>query len=250
VTDLDRAADLLAEARRVTVLTGAGISTESGIPDYRTGAVAWKRYDTEHFRWERFVASEESRRKYWEMSQDFFVVLRAAAPNAAHRAFADLARRGTLDCVITQNVDRLHQRAGLAPERVIEIHGSEDSVSCLRCRRRYERAEVFRWIQGGVAAPYCTACQGILKPDSIAFGQPMPEEPSLAALRAVERSDLLLVAGTSLDVQPVATLPLIALRASKPLVIVNLQATDYDAFAAVVLRGLAGEVLPKIVAAA
>jgi NAD-dependent deacetylase len=246
--ELARAGALVAGARRIVAITGAGLSTESGIPDYRTGAIAWKQYDTEHFRWERFLASEESRAKYWQMSQDFYLVLRGAAPNPAHRFFVELARRGTLGRVITQNVDRLHQAAGLDDALVIEIHGNEHGVSCLRCGARFERGEVFRWIQAGVDVPYCPRCQGILKPDSIAFDQPMPEGASLDALEAIQACDLVLVAGTSLEVQPIATLPLVALRAGKPLVIVNLQPTDYDPFAAAVLRGRVGELLPKLLA--
>lgn len=246
--EIGRARALVAPARRVVAITGAGMSTESGIPDYRTGAIAWKHYDTSHFRWERFLASEESRAKYWEMSQDFYLVLRGAEPNAAHRFFAQLERAGKLERVITQNVDGLHQRAGCSAARVLEIHGNELSVSCLRCAASFERGEVFRWLQGGVRVPYCPRCQGILKPDSIAFDQPMPDGPSLEALEAVRGCDLLIVAGTSLEVQPIATLPLVALRAGKPLIVVNLQATDYDAFASVVLRGRVGELLPELLA--
>ena len=245
-TELARAAALVAGSRRIVAITGAGLSTESGIPDYRTGTVAWKQYDTAHFRWEQFLASEESRAKYWEMSQDFYLVLRAAEPNAAHRFFGELERAGKLERVITQNVDRLHQRGGVSDSRVLEIHGNEHSVSCLRCLARYDRGEVFRWIQGGVRAPYCPRCQGILKPDSIAFDQPMPDGPSLDALDAIRSCDLVIIAGTSLEVQPIATLPLVALRARKPLLIVNLQATDYDVFASAVLRGRVGELLPLI----
>lgn len=243
---LARARELVRRSTRVTVLTGAGISTESGIPDYRSGAVAWKHYDTTHFRWERFLAAEESRRRYWEMSQDFFLVLRTAQPNAGHRAIAALERQGKLRAVITQNVDRLHQAAGVPPEKVIEIHGNEHRVSCLGCGAGYPREEVYRWIVEGVPAPYCPACQGILKPDSTAFGQPMDEEASARALRAVEECDLLVVAGTSLEVQPVATLPLVALRAGRALLVVNLQATDYDPFADFVLRGTCGALLPQL----
>jgi NAD-dependent deacetylase len=116
----------------------------------------------------------------------------------------------------------------------------------MRCLARYDRGEVFRWIQGGVRAPYCPRCQGILKPDSIAFDQPMPDGPSLDALDAIRSCDLVIIAGTSLEVQPIATLPLVALRARKPLLIVNLQATDYDVFASAVLRGRVGELLPLI----
>ncbi|MBI4879440.1 MAG: urea transporter [Planctomycetes bacterium] len=241
-----RARELVRQSRRVAVLTGAGVSTESGIPDYRGGAVAWKRYDPEHFRFPRFLESEESRRKYWEMSQDFYLLLRTAEPNAAHKAVAELDRLGKLEAVITQNVDRLHQRAGVPPDRVIEIHGSEHSVSCLRCGLSFERETVYRWILEGMAVPYCPTCQGILKPDSVAFGQPLREEDSERALAAVSGADLLLIAGTSLEVQPVAALPLVALRRAAALVIVNLERTDYDPFAAFVFRGACGSILPEL----
>jgi NAD-dependent deacetylase len=242
-----RAQDLVRRSHRVVVLTGAGMSTDSGIPDYRTGAIAWKRYDTRHFRWEQFIASEESRRKYWEMSQDFYLVLRTARPNAGHRAIGTLDKRGKLLAVVTQNVDRLHQQAGVDAGRVIELHGNEHQVSCLQCGRAYSRDEVHRRILNGVAVPHCLACQGILKPDSVAFGQPMPEDVSRRALEAVRNCDLMIVAGTSLTVQPAATLPLVALKAGAKLVIVNLHPTDYDAFADVVLRGSLSTLLPQIV---
>ncbi len=241
-----RARELIRKSRRIVFLTGAGISTESGIPDYRTGAVAWKQYDTEQFRYERFMASEESRRAYWQMSQDFFLVLRAALPNAGHDAIASLDKLGKLEAVITQNVDRLHQRAGVSAEHVIEIHGNEHTVSCLRCGHSYEREEIYRWILHGVEVPYCSKCQGILKPDSVAFGQPMIEHECERALVAVQRADLLVISGTSLEVQPVASLPLVALRAGTPILVVNLQATDYDAFSELALYGSCGALLPEI----
>ncbi|MCA9002110.1 MAG: urea transporter, partial [Planctomycetes bacterium] len=178
---LARARDLVRKSRKIVVITGAGVSTESGIPDYRTGAVAWKQYDTSHFRFERFMASEVSREEYWKMSQDFYLVLRNARANAGHVALAELDKLGKLEAIITQNVDRLHQMAGVDPSRVIEIHGNEQGVTCLKCGRKYTRDEVYDWIVSGVQVPYCTGCQGILKPDSVAFGQPMLEGESRRA---------------------------------------------------------------------
>ncbi len=243
---LARARDLVRRSRHIVVITGAGVSTESGIPDYRTGAVAWKQYDTSHFRFERFMSSEVSRREYWSMSQDFFLVLRNAKPNPGHVALAELHKLGKLEAIITQNVDRLHQRGGVPGEKVIEIHGNEHGVTCLKCGLQYSRDEVYDWIVSGIQVPYCTSCQGILKPDSTAFGQPMIEEQSERALVAMQAADLVIISGTSLEVQPVATLPLIALRAGAPLVVVNLQATDYDVFASHVFRGPSGAILPEI----
>ncbi|MBC8329127.1 MAG: NAD-dependent deacetylase [Planctomycetes bacterium] len=174
-------------------------------------------------------------------------MLRAAAPKAGPRAVAGLERQGTLRAVIPRNVDRLHQAAGVPADKVIEIHGNEHRVSCLSCGAGYSREEVYRWIVDGVAVPYCPVCQGILKPDSIAFGQPMVDEVGARALRAVSECDLLIVAGTSLEVQPVASLPLVALRAGTPLLLVNLQPTDFDTFADFVLRGACGSLLPKLI---
>ena len=241
-----RAREMVRKSRRIVVLTGAGVSTESGIPDYRTGAVAWKQYDTSHFLFDRFMASEQSRKEYWEMSQDFFLVIRSAEPNQGHVAIASLSELDKLHAVITQNVDGLHQRSGVPPEEVIEIHGNERSVSCLKCGMRLDRDLVYRWILDGMEVPYCPTCQGILKPDSVAFGQPMLEEESRRALAAVEACDLLVVVGTSLEVQPVATLPLVALRRGTPVIICNLQATDYDCFAEHVFRGACGSILPEL----
>jgi NAD-dependent deacetylase len=247
-TELERARSLVAQARAIVVLSGAGISTESGIPDYRSGAVAWKTYDTSHFRFENFLASEQSRQHYWEMSQDFYLLLRTARPNAAHEAVVRLQHQGRLAAIVTQNVDRLHQLAGSDPAKVIEIHGHEHSVICLRCGRRRSRDEVYRWIVNGTKVPYCPNCQGILKPESIAFGQPMDDAVSKRALEAVQHADLLLVVGTSLQVQPVASLPLLAMRAGIPVVIVNREPTDFDPFATVRLVGDCGESLRALTA--
>ncbi|MBI3097272.1 MAG: urea transporter [Planctomycetes bacterium] len=243
-----RLVQILLRSRRIVAFTGAGISTESGIPDYRTHEIAWKKYDARHFRFENFIASEESRGLYWEMSEDFFHLLRHAAPNGAHVALAELERLGKLERIVTQNVDRLHQRAGTSLARVIELHGNEMSVSCLACGKRYDRAEVHRWIEGGVRVPYCLGCQGILKPDSTAFGQPMPLEASRAALEAVAACDCLLVLGTSLEVQPAAYLPWKAKSNGASLVIVTKTPTRYDIHADVVLRENASAVLRDAVA--
>ncbi len=245
--DLDRLVEILLRSRRVVAMTGAGVSTESGIPDYRTHEVAWKKYDASHFRYESFLASEESRQRYWEMSEDFFHLVRNARPNAAHFALAELERLGRLDRIVTQNVDNLHQQAGTSIARVIELHGNELSVSCLACGKKYDRAEVHRWIEGGVKVPYCLACRGILKPDSTAFGQPMPLAASQAALDAVSGCDCLLVLGTSLEVQPAAYLPWRAKSGGASLVIVTKTPTRYDIHADVVIRADISDVTKRAV---
>jgi NAD-dependent deacetylase len=243
---IDRAAQLFLGANRIVAFTGAGISTESGIPDYRTEFLTWKKYDTEHFRFERFLASPVSREKYWEMSQDFYLLIQKAKPNPAHLALAELELEGKLLGIITQNVDRLHQKAGNSEERIVELHGSELTVSCLKCRRTYSREEIYHWILNGVKVPYCTSCQGILKPDSVAFGQPMPYAASQRAFQMTMACDLFLIVGSSLQVQPAALLPWKAREAGAKLVIVNLHPTQYDQHADVVIRQRAGKALPAI----
>lgn len=242
-----RAVDLLASCERIVALTGAGLSTESGIPDYRSGALAWQHYDASQLTWQAFVGSQEARRYYWQMSQDFFVLLRTARPNAAHFAIAELERLGKLSAVVTQNVDRLHQRAGHDPQRILELHGNEFGVSCLLCQRAYRRADVYAWIVAGNRSPYCPHCSGILKPDSVAFGQPMPTAVAERAVHAVDNANLLLVVGTSLLVQPAAGLPLRAKQAGARMIVVNLEPTPLDAIADVVIRDRAGRALPKLV---
>ena len=235
----------LTSAKRAVVLSGAGLSTESGIPDYRTGIIAWTVYDPAELTYERFLADPRARATYWRMSQDFYVLLREAVPNRGHLALAKLEQLGKVSGIITQNVDRLHQRAGST--RVVEIHGNEFGVTCLNCGAKYSRDEIYRWILHGTEVPYCLHCQGFLKPDSVAFGQPMIYESSRQALELVDRCDLLIVAGTSLTVDPVAALVARAAKRGVRLVIVNWGPTDFDAQADVLLRGSAGAILERLV---
>lgn len=246
-TRILKAAEMLFKAKRIVVFTGAGISTESKIPDYRTDFLSWKKYDTSHFQFEQFLKSEYSRQKYWEMSQDFYLVLRTAQPNPAHLALAELEAMAKLDIIITQNVDRLHQRAGNSPEKVLELHGNEMMVTCLKCGRKYNREQIYQMIVDGIKTPYCFACQGILKPDSIAFGQPMSYQLSKLAFDRTMACDLLIMIGSSLSVQPAASLPWKAKANGADLIIINIGTTPYDEHADVILRERAGKALPEIV---
>ncbi len=244
---IEDAVSQFAVSERVVALTGAGLSTESGIPDYRSGIIDWQVYDPDELTYARFLADEGARRTYWRMSQDFYLLLREAQPARGHRALAALERMGKLQGIITQNVDRLHQKAGSSSDRVVEIHGHEFGVTCLNCGAKYSRDEVYRWILHGTEVPYCIHCEGgFLKPDSIAFGQPMPFEASRRALDLIDRCDLLLVAGTSLSVEPVSSLVARAAGRGARLILVNLEPTDFDAVADVVLHGVAGAVLDAI----
>ena len=238
---------LVSRARHTVVLTGAGISTESGIPDYRGGGRYWARYDPEGLTYARFVASEPARGNYWRMAREFFTLMRHAQPNAAHRALAELERRDVLQSVLTQNVDGLHQRAGHRADRVLEVHGTAARIRCLDCDVRIPAEQLYQTLGDG-EVPYCERCSGILKPDVVLFGEPIAPAVAAAATAQVARCDLLLVVGSSLFVQPFASLPARAKDGGARLAIVNLSSTPYDADMDVIVRGLAGEVLPRMVA--
>src|SRR5206468_12415487 len=145
-----------------------------GIPDFRSTTGLWARYDPDDFSFQNFLGSEDGRRRYWALGRELYATIRAAAPNAAHHAIAELDRLGLLDCVITQNIDNLHQRAGTAPEKVIELHGNATRARCLGCGVAYTRDELQERLEAGEPVPGCGACGGSIKPHTILFGEPMP----------------------------------------------------------------------------
>lgn len=245
--DIAAVADLIMNAQKIVVFTGAGVSTESGIPDFRSPGGIWSKYDPEDFTYQRFIASEAAREKYWQMSTEFYHSMRDVKPNAAHEAIVTLERLGKLDCVITQNIDGLHQDAGTSPAIVIEIHGTARTVSCLDCKKPYTRAAVHSMISAGIKVPRCDQCNGPLKPDTISFGQSMPEAETAQAYRRSEASDLFIVIGSSLVVQPAASMPIVAKNKGARLVIVNREPTPYDHLADVVVHAGAGNVMFEIV---
>jgi NAD-dependent deacetylase len=244
---IGRVAAMIAESRNAVVFTGAGVSTESGIPDFRSPGGLWTKFAPEDFTLDRFLASPETRRRQWRflLSGE---LLREALPNAAHKAIAQLGALGKVDWVITQNIDNLHQKAGSDPDRVLELHGNLRWIRCLDCGSRRPLEEVLG--EGGVLdeAPDCALCGGILKPDVIFFGEALPEETLQEATRQANRCDLLIVIGSSLAVYPAASLPLYAKQAGAKLVIVNLTATPADRFADVVIHAAAGEVMVRLLA--
>lgn len=207
----------------------------------------WERYNPEDFTFQRFQESEEARLRYWAMSTEMYQVLKAARPNAAHLAIADLHRMKRLDCVITQNIDGLHQAAGLPRDRVIELHGTALEVGCLSCGKRYDRDEIQERLLRSSHAPRCEDCHGLLKPATISFGQQMPQRETAEAFRRAGQSDVFLVVGSSLVVQPAASLPLTAKKAGAVLVILNRDPTPYDSLTDTLIRGSAGEALKEIV---
>ena len=233
-------------AKRVVVFSGAGLSTESGIPDFRSPGGVWDRYDPEDFAFQNFLASEASREKYWQMATEFYEPIKTAQPNQAHLAVAELERLGKLDCVITQNIDGLHFKAGNSEERVIQLHGTAIFVSCLSCKKRYDRDEIQERIVRGQKAPRCDDCGGLLKPATVSFGQSMPERETQEAYDRSSTCDLFIVVGSSLVVQPAASMPLVAKRNGARLVIINRDPTPYDDMADVVVHGQAGSTMASI----
>jgi NAD-dependent deacetylase len=248
-SSIRQVADWIRKSAKVIFFTGAGVSTESGIPDFRGPGGVWQKYNPEDFSYRNFLSSETSREKYWQMSREFYEPLKNAEPNEAHRAIARLEEMGKVDCVITQNVDNLHQRAGSSPEKIIELHGTAVTVSCLTCRVKYSREEIQARLLKGERVPECGACGGILKPDTVSFGQPMPPREMAESFARARTCDLFIVIGSSLVVQPAASLPLEAKESGAKLVIINRDSTYHDVYADAVIHGLAGEVMIRILAA-
>jgi NAD-dependent deacetylase len=242
-----RAADLIATTPPVVVFTGAGVSTESGIPDFRSPTGLWARYDPDDFTYQRFVASDDGRRRYWAVGAALYRTVRTARPNPAHEAVVDLDRLGLLDCVITQNIDNLHQVAGTPTEKVIELHGNATRVRCLACGAACTRDEVQDRLEAGEAIPDCRACGGILKPHTVLFGEPMPVRETRSAETRARAAGCFVVVGSSLVVYPAAYMPVYAKEAGARLVIVNLTPTHLDHLADVVIAGKAGDVLARVV---
>ena len=242
---IERLADLIAASERLVVFTGAGISTESGIPDFRGPDGLWTKVDPEDFTYQKFVGDLESRKRIWRMHETTGFRFDDVEPNPAHHAIAELEKLGKLDCVITQNVDGLHQKAGNADERVLELHGNMQWVKCIRCGVRHPFAEVRGWIGGGVEVPDCRKCGGILKPDAVFFGEAMPEFETREAQRRSTVCDLCLVIGSTLAVYPAALMPQFALRAGATLVIINQGGTELDHAAHLRIEARAGQAMTR-----
>ena len=238
---------LLGAAERVTALTGAGISTDSGIPDFRGPQGVWTKDPAAArlFTFQNYLADPDVRRRAWQGRRDHPAW--NAEPNAGHRALVALERSGRLRAVVTQNIDGLHLRAGHDPARVIEIHGTLFRVECLACGRRTTMRENLARVEAGDPDPACTECGGIQKAATISFGQALRPDVLGAALQAARDCDVLLAIGTTLQVQPAAGLAEVAVRSGADLVIVNRDATPYDDLATAALRDPIGEVLPRLV---
>jgi NAD-dependent deacetylase len=237
-TDLARA---IADARRIVVFTGAGISTESGIPDFRSPGGVWSKMKPIYF--QDFVASEDRRREAWERAFGGRAGWVGREPNAGHMGVARLVAQGKASAVITQNVDNLHQASGVPADRVIELHGNASYATCLECGLRHELDDLKALWQATGDLPACRACGGIVKTATISFGQQMPAEPMARAEAETLACDLFLVLGSSLVVYPAAGFPILAKRNGAKLAIVNREPTELDPYADLVLHDEIGPVM-------
>lgn len=242
---VDELGRLLADARRAVVFTGAGISTESGIPDFRSPGGVWSRMKPINF--DEFMECEAKRREAWTRTFSGAAGWVGATPNAGHHAVARLVHRGKVTSVITQNVDNLHQDSGVPTSQVIELHGNASYATCLECGLRHELAVLKQSFLGTGEIPACRDCGGIVKSATISFGQAMPQEAMRRAEAATIACDLFLVLGSSLVVYPAAAFPLLARRKGARLVIVNREPTEQDEHADLVIHGEIGPILSEVV---
>ena len=241
--------DCLRNSDSILIFTGAGISTGSGIPDFRGPDGVWKKRQPVYYH--DFMRSEEARVEHWDYKLEGWPVFREARPNATHEAVVKLERGGKVLAVVTQNIDGLHARAGTAVERLVELHGTNLLVECVSCKNRSDPARHFEFFRSNRKPPLCE-CGGFLKPATISFGQSLDPQTLEGAEQAAMQADLVVALGSTLSVYPAASFPLMAARRGIPYVIINRGATDHDHEAAVSLRieGDVAEIFPAAVEAA
>jgi len=242
----DRLTALLAKAERILAFTGAGVSTASNIPDFRGPNGVWRtRVPVEY---PEFMRSEDARVEYWTWKREGHALFRDAKPNAAHLALVALERLGKLEAVVTQNVDGLHRAAGTAPDKLVELHGTNAESVCTGCARREPIALALEQFERTGAPPICSACQALLKPAVVMFGESLDPDTMRRASAAARRADFVMSLGSSLLVTPAADVPLLAARRGVPYVIVNRGATPHDSIAEIVIDDDVGAVLETAVA--
>ncbi len=242
---IEKAAEIIVNSKKLLVFTGAGVSTESGIPDFRSPGGIWDRFDPEDFYIDRFMESERCRRLQWQIFGEGLLSTKAE-PNPAHHAITELHHMGKLDCIVTQNIDNLHQKAGVPDEKVFELHGNMNRATCLSCGRKYPFEEIVARLEAGEEIPACTACGGLLKPDIVMFGEQLPTGVYEESCRRAFEADTCLVIGSTLVVFPAANIPLYATQGKAKLVIVNLSQTPLDHLASVLINAKAGEAMTAI----
>ncbi len=242
---INQIAQMIASSNRIVVFTGAGISTESGIPDFRGPQGLWTKVDPNDYTIDKFLSSETTRRKMWQRLRDGNLMT-DIQPNKAHHAIVELEKIGKLSSIVTQNVDNLHQKAGNSQHLVYELHGNMQWIICINCRKRYP-VEIFRHDDlSSDRIPSCDVCQGILKPDVVLFGEALPQDTLMRATHEAKNCDLLIVIGSTLFVYPAAYLPLYAKQSGAKIVIINRGETQQDEIADVRLDAPAGETMSQI----
>ncbi len=241
----DGAKELVGKSNKITILTGAGISTESGISDFRSPGGVWSQYRSVTI--QEFMASREKRVYYWKYKSDTIPSMLEAEPNPAHRAIAEIDREGKLLMLLTQNIDGLHGKSGVREEKIIRLHGTNSEAVCLGCGKIQPIQPVLERIKKGEEEPLCRECGGFLKPNTVSFGQNLNPDHLAVSERVSRDCDLFLALGSSLQVQPAASFVMVAHRAGKPVIIINRDPTPYDSIAAFKLSGPLAEVLPLII---
>ena len=235
--------NILSESLNTVVFTGAGISTESGIPDFRSPTGIWTKNKPIEFK--DFLSSEEIRVEFWKRKFTVDLTISKAKPNAGHMIISELNHIGKVSKIITQNIDNLHQISGVPEENVIELHGNTTFAKCLDCDLRYELNSIKKLFEQTNKPPYCKNCSGIIKTATISFGQSMPKEEMLKAEKASLSCDLFIAIGSSLKVYPAASFPLVAKKNGSKLIILNREGTDLDKYADLVIHDEIGEFLSK-----
>jgi NAD-dependent deacetylase len=241
---VDSLIDLVNASERIVAFTGAGISTESGIPDYRGPGGVWERGTPPTI--DDFLNNSETRREYWERRRTSYPELRAKKPNAGHLALAEMEWQGILIGVITQNIDGLHQKAGNSPEHVVELHGTAHRIRCLKCGHSCDAEEIQKRLYAGETEPACEICGGMLRAATILFGESLPPDALNRGLELARDCDLMLVVGSSLVVNPAAKLPLVARQAGAKIAIVNRTPTPLDGAADLIVNAEAGPTLAAV----
>jgi NAD-dependent deacetylase len=248
-TEIKKLAEYLATSKRILIFTGAGISTGSGIPDFRGPEGVWKRRQPVYYH--DFMRSEAARIEHWDYKLEGWAAFRDAKPNATHKAIVQLERTSKVQAVVTQNIDGLHSRAGTSSDKLIELHGTNSLVECQTCGRKSDPQPHFEFFRKSRRPPLCE-CGGYLKPATISFGQNLRNEDLERAERAAKAADLVVALGSTLSVYPAANIPLLAASRGVPYVVINRGSTDHDALPEVTLRieGDVAEIFPTAVAAA
>ena len=243
---IEEVAELISSAEKVLVFTGAGVSTESGIADFRGPDGIWSKYDPEDFTIQKFLSDKRARKTQWQLLSSGDMSMTKVKPNPAHYAITELDKLGKLYGVVTQNVDGLHQKAGVPEDMVFQLHGDLSHAVCLQCSKRYPMEEIAEWLSTGIDEPTCAQCNGMLKPDAVLFGEQLPVETLMESERRSRTCDVCIAMGSTLTVYPAALIPQYAAQSGAKLIIINMGPTELDSLADIRIEGKAGAIASQI----